>query len=218
MNASILEAARIEMTLRRRQLGGIVAMDGYRELINRARSKAADLLRPRDRVWPVFLEDLIAANLNRPPLTRASRVERVDAMPVRWVMSRPVSTRAAARRTLRILKHLQQQGYGNRLYFDDSNCGSLKYYESIVRKLCGLTSKTAEMRKGMPDVDAIVATAWPSAYTLYDARGDGRRFCSFQELRAIVPSGEQQRACREHLLHEVPRHCHGLAAGRKVVT
>lgn len=54
MNASILEAARIEMARRSRQLGGILSMGGCRELINRARTKAAALLRPRDRVRPVF--------------------------------------------------------------------------------------------------------------------------------------------------------------------
>ena len=85
MNASILEAARIEMA-RRRQLGGILARDGYRELINRARMKAVHLLRPRDRVWPVFFEDGIATNLNRPSLTRAGSVEPVDA--IRWVKCR----------------------------------------------------------------------------------------------------------------------------------
>lgn len=42
MNASILEAASIEMACRSRQLGGILATDGYRGLINRARTKAAD--------------------------------------------------------------------------------------------------------------------------------------------------------------------------------
>lgn len=206
MNASILEAARIEMA-RRRQLGGILARDGYRELINRARMKAVHLLRPRDRVWPVFFEDGIATNLNRPSLTRAGSVEPVDA--IRWVMSRPVSARRGARRTLRILGHLQQQRYGARTYFGNPDCRSLKYHESIVRKVFGLTSKIGEVRKRMPDVDAIVATAWASARIVHEARGDWRRFCSSQGLRAIVPSGEQPRACREHLLREFPLHCHG---------
>lgn len=178
---STLQAARVQVARRSRQLGGILARDGYRGLINRARSKAADWLRPRDFAWPVFPEDVIAADLSRPPLTRERRAEVVNPIAVNWVMSPPGAGSGGHTTIFRVLKFLQEHGYRNRVYFYDPHGCDLKYYQGIVREFYGFPAEVGDVREGMLDADAIMATAWPSAYAVYNARSAGKRFYFVQD-------------------------------------
>jgi hypothetical protein len=211
MNASILEAARIEMARRSRQLGGILATDGYQGLINRARRKAADWLRPSTLVWPVFPEDVIAADLSRPPLIRVRRAEPGDPILVNWVMSPPSAGSGGHTTIFRILNYLQRHGYRNRIYFYDTYGSDLKYYENIVREYYGFTSEIGDMRKGMPDADAVIATAWPSAYAVYNARSAGKRFYFVQDYEPYFHPVSSSSVFAENTYR---MRFHGIAAGR----
>ena len=89
MNASILETACVEMARRRRQLGNVLSTDGFGGVVNRVRAKAADWIRPRGLDWPVFPDDVIAADLSRPPVVRARKAAANGTICVNWIMSPP---------------------------------------------------------------------------------------------------------------------------------
>lgn len=211
MNASILEAARIQMARRGRQLSGILATDGYRGLINRARSKAADWLRPSDLVWPLFPEDAIAADLSRPPAVRRRWAEPGDPLFVNWVMSPPGIGSGGHTTIFRILNYLQRHGYSNRIYFYNPYGADLKYYEGIVRNYYGFGSEVGDVRDGMADADAIVATAWPSAYAVYNSRCAGKRFYFVQDYEPYFHPVSTQSVLAENTYR---MGFQGIAAGR----
>lgn len=181
INASILRAAGVEMARRSRQLGGILATSGYRGLINRMRTKASEWIRPSDLVWPLFPEDAITADLSRPPFACARRTNLTGPILVNWVMSPPGIGSGGHTTIFRIIKYLEQHGYRNRIYFYNPHGGDLEYYRGIVRNFYGCTSEIADVGKGMIDADAIVATAWPSAYAVYNSRSAGKRFYFVQD-------------------------------------
>ena len=211
MRASILGTAGIEIGRRGRQLGGILATDGYRGLINRVRTKVADWIRPRALVWPVLTEDVINADLARPPFARVRRAEIVDPVLVNWVMSPPGIGSGGHTTIFRIIGHLEKSGFRNRIYLYDPYGGDLDYYRRIIREFYGFTSGVDDMRGGMADADAIVATAWPSAYPVFNARSAGKRFYFVQDFEPFFhPTGTHS------LLAEntYRMNFHGITAGR----
>lgn len=181
INAPILRAAGVEMARRSRQLGGILTTSGYRGLINRVRTKASEWIRPSDLVWPLFPEDAIAADLSRPPIVRARRAKLTEPILVNWVMSPPGIGSGGHTTIFRIIRYLEQHGYRNRIYFYNPLGGDLEYCRGIVHDFYGCASEIADVGEGMIDADAIVATAWPSAYAVYNSRSAGQRFYFVQD-------------------------------------
>jgi O-antigen biosynthesis protein len=211
MNASILETACVEMARRGRQLGNVLSTDGYGGVVNRVRAKAADWIRPRDLNWPVFPEDVIAADLGRAPVIRARKAAASDAICVNWIMSPPGVGSGGHTTIFRILNYLQRQGYRNRVYFYDPYGSDLTYYERIVRESYGFDSEVGDVRQGMADADAVVATAWPSAYAAYNARSAGKRFYFVQDYEPHFHPVSTHSVLAENSYR---MRFHGITAGR----
>lgn len=180
MTIAILNATRLQVGRRSRQISRFLATDGFGSIVDRARSKASDWLRPRNVDWPVFPDDVMAADLTRPP---PAMVPKIGDTPiaVNWVMAAAGPGSGGHTTVCRIIRYLQKNGYVNRVYFYDPYGGDQKYYETIAREYYGLTCEIGNAREGMADAHAVVATGWPSAYAVYNARCSGKHFYFVQD-------------------------------------
>jgi glycosyltransferase involved in cell wall biosynthesis len=82
----------------------------------------------------------------------------------------------------RIINYLEASGYINRVYFYDVYRGDHRYYESIVRRYYGFRGPVAAVDEGMEDAHAVVATAWNTAYPVFNSRCTGKRFYFVQDF------------------------------------
>lgn len=179
---SIFKTARLQIGRRSRQVSGIFAAEGYRGIIRRARFKASDWLRPREVVWEVIPEDVLAVDIARPPAAvELLKLAPGEPISVNWVMGAAGPGSGGHTTTSRIINYLQARGYENSVYLYNPYGGDQKYYEAIARDYYGLTCKIGDLNSGMADAHALVATSWSSAYVVFRARCKGKRFYFVQD-------------------------------------
>lgn len=179
--ASVLREIPRQFGRRSRQISLIMATTGFQGLLCRARFKASDWIRPQEPVWPVVPDDIIAADLSQPFGAQVPEIDRDAPITVNWVTG-PAGPGSGGHTTLyRIVKHLQNIGYLNRVYLYDPYAGDPKYYQGLAREHYGLTCEIGDIRDGMKDADALVATSWPTAYAVFNARCAGKRFYFVQD-------------------------------------
>ena len=87
MIASILDATRLQVARRGRQVRGILATEGHRGITDRARTVVSDWMRPKGIVWPVLPDDVVAADLTRPFQPKVPKVAPGEPISVNWVTS-----------------------------------------------------------------------------------------------------------------------------------
>lgn len=211
LSAAALNTARLQIGRRSRQLTEILAKDGYRGIIHRARSKASDWVRPRTVVWPVLPEDVMAADLMRPIAPVVPAVVPGKPIVVNWVTGAAGPGSGGHMTTYRTIRYLQQSGYVNRVYLYDPYGGDHKYYEDVARNYYGVKCELGNVRHGMADAHAVVATGWPSAYAVYNARCSGKRFYFVQDYEpSFYPVGTNSVLAE----NTYRMGFHGITAGR----
>jgi len=190
MTALSFSSARLEINRRSRQVYATLAKDGYGTLLDRTRQKISDWIRPQRYDWPVFPEDVVKADLMRGPSAPVRRIEENEPIAINWVTG-PASAGSGGHTTIaRMIEYLQAKGHINRLYLYDPYSADQKYYEDILRKHFGITCEIGNVRTGMVDAHAVIATNWPSAYAVFNARSAGRRFYFVQDYEPyFYPTG-----------------------------
>ncbi len=208
---SAFQAARLQVDRRSRQVRDIVATEGYGALVDRVRAKASDWIKPRNFTWEVFPDDVIAADLTRPPPVSVPRVAAGEPITINWVMG-PAGPGSGGHTTIsRIVAYLQAHGYTNRVYFYDPYAGDRKYYEILARKHYGFTCEIGDVRAGMADAHAVMATSWQTAYPVYNARCAGKRFYFVQDFEpSFYPVGTNSVLAE----NTYRMGFHGITAGR----
>ncbi|MBD9374409.1 glycosyltransferase family 4 protein [Rhizobium sp. ARZ01] len=178
---STLSSVRLQIDRRARQISRLLATQGYRTVVDRARLKVSEWIKPRSFAWDVFPDDVTSADLIRPALPSSPNIAASEPMVINWVMG-PAGPGSGGHTTIsRVLNYLQDKGHTNRVYFYDPYCGDHKYYEMLAREHYGMTCEIGNARAGMSDAHAVLATGWPSAYGVYNARCAGKRFYFIQD-------------------------------------
>ncbi|MGH8615584.1 MAG: glycosyltransferase family 1 protein [Gammaproteobacteria bacterium] len=179
---SPIDRARVQFSRRYRQLRDTWKAEGPGGISHRARTAVARWIQPKDVVLPIRSADIIAADLSRPFQAVLPKTSPGQPVFVNWVMP-PAGPGAGGHTTLyRIVRYLEAHGYVNRLYFYDVHHGDHQYYESIVRRSYGFNGPVASLTEGMEDAHAVVATSWPTAYAVFNARRAGKRFYFVQDF------------------------------------
>ncbi|MBS3649420.1 glycosyltransferase family 1 protein [Pseudaminobacter sp. 19-2017] len=207
----VLNAARVQLGRRSRQIRTILTTDGYRRIVHRLRSKASDRLRPRNEPWLVSPEDVLAADVSQPVPVARLKVKKNEPIVVNWVIGAAAPRSGGHTTAYRMVNYLQGKGYRNRVYLHDPFGGDHKYYAAIAREHYGLHCEIGDLRKGMSDAHAVVATDWASAYAVFNARCTGKRFYFVQDFEPyFYPVGTNS------LLAENTYRMgfHGITAGR----
>lgn len=165
-----------------RQVRDVCAQEGIAGLVDRLRRVAARALAPESALLPVVPYDVIAADLSRPFHPPPIRVTADTPLSVNWVLI-PPGPRAGGYTTLfRIIRYLSAHGYENRVYFYNVFRADHAYYASIARDHYGFSGKVIAIEEGMEDAHAVVATSWPTAYAVFNAKCSGVRAYLVQDF------------------------------------
>lgn len=152
-----------------------------RGLALRARITGARWLHPRDAILEVRRGDVLAADLARPFHPAIPEVAAGQRIVVNWVTTPPSRGSGGHTTLFRIINYLQAHGYDNRVYLYDVYGADHRYYASIVREYYAFAGPVAPADDGMGDAHAVVATAWTTAYPVFNARCTGKRFYLVQD-------------------------------------
>lgn len=170
-----------QIARRRRQLGSVWATEGARGVVKRLRTSMSNRIRPKDMEWAVLPQDVVKADLGQrfepsvPPLPAGERIV------VNWVIGPAGPGSGGHTTTYRMVRYLEENGFANHVYFYDPYGGDHQYYEKIARDFYGVRCPIASIAHGMEDAHAVVATGWPSAYAVFNARCSGKRFYFIQD-------------------------------------
>jgi O-antigen biosynthesis protein len=171
----------IQLGRRSRQLRDLWDAEGLGGITDRVRKAAVDWLAPAESVLPVRREDVLAADLTRPFQPTIPSVISGQPLTINWVTT-PASAGSGGHTTLfRIIRYLEAHGYRNRVYFYDVYRGDFEYYKSIVRNYYDFHGIVAKVDDGMEDAHIVMATGWPTAYSVFNARCAGKRFYFIQD-------------------------------------
>lgn len=110
------------------------------------------------------------------------RIAPGDPISINWVTT-PSGPGSGGHATFcRIIKYLDNAGYDNRIFFYHVHRADHKYFERVAREHYGLTCPIGDIRDGMRDADAVVATSWSTAYPVFNTACAGKRFYFVQDF------------------------------------
>lgn len=179
---SRIEQTQVQLGRRYRQVRDLLRADGPRGIADRVRRAAAEWLTPNNVMMPFRPADVIAADLSRPFQPMIPKVAPGEPVIVNWVMIPQGAGAGGATTAFRIIRYLETHGYVNRIYFHNVYRADHYYYESIVRRFYKFDGQVASVDEGMEDAHAVVATAWQTAYPVFNSRCSGKRFYFVQDF------------------------------------
>ena len=179
---SLLEQFGVQLGRRYRQVGELLAVEGLRGITERIRRAAAERIAPKNALMPVRPADVLTADVSKPFQPPIPQLLPTQPITVNWVMV-PPGPRSGGHTTLfRIIRYLEARGYTNRVYFYNVYRGDHRYYESIVRTHYDFHGEVTDVDEGMKNAHAVVASAWPTAYPVFNSRCAGKRFYFVQDF------------------------------------
>jgi glycosyltransferase involved in cell wall biosynthesis len=184
---SILQTA-TQAGRRYRQLRALWSMNDMGEIVDRLRGAAAEKLRPKQTALPVRRDDILTADLSRN--AQISIPEMVPGKPllINWVMVPPGPGSGGHTTIFRMIRYLEAHGYVNRVYFYNIYGADHRYYESILRHYYGFHGYVGDADREMEDAHAVFATAWSTAYCVFNSRCRGKRFYFVQDYEPYFHS------------------------------
>jgi O-antigen biosynthesis protein len=187
---SSIHRARKQLGRRTRQIRRLWAVEGSGGITDRVRRVAAQHLAPKDVPMPVRRSDVIAADLSKPVEPPLLDLKQGRRPTINWVIC-PAGAGAGGHTTIfRVIRYLESHGYFNRVYFYNVFGADHGYYEEIVRSYYDFHGPVASIDGGMLDAHAVVATAWQTAYPVFNARSAGKRFYFVQDFEPFFyPAG-----------------------------
>jgi O-antigen biosynthesis protein len=170
-----------QISRRWRQFARILQTEGTRGISSRVRRGVSKRLMERNIDWEVMPQDLVAADLANPFAPAALPLGGTEPIRVNWVVEPPGPYSGGHTTLFRTIRYLEAQGYLNRIYFYDPYRGDHDYYKQIARDYHNVTCPIDNISDGLTDAHALVATAWQTAYPVFNARSAGERFYFVQD-------------------------------------
>ena len=176
---------------RGRQVTALCRDYGVRGLSEHALGALARRIAPAQEWPPVRTADLLSADLSRPFRPPSLPLQAPDdPLVINWVCTPPGPGAGGHSTLFRIVNHLAERGHRNRVYLYDVYCGDLDYQADIVRRHFGFGGPVARVEDGLEDAHAVVASAWSTAYPVFNARCAGKRFYFVQDFEpSFYPVG-----------------------------
>lgn len=177
---------------RLRQMSRIAAEEGAGQIGRRALLAAARRFDVCAAVPPeVRWADVRAADIAvRRPVT-VPPIPADQRLAVNWVTSPPSRNSGGHSTMFRLVEHLESLGHLCRLYLYDVYGSSADDHEATVRTAFpGFRGPVLDVRHGMTDAHAVFATAWPTAYPVFNDPCAGMRFYLVQDYEPwFYPAG-----------------------------
>jgi glycosyltransferase involved in cell wall biosynthesis len=185
-------AARAQLLHRWRQLQWLARHEGVSGVSRRLRTRLAGAMGTRP-AWPVHPADVLGADLDRRFVPPVLPVIAGEPLWLNWVMAGPSVGSGGHTTVFRMVRHLEAHGYRNRIYLYDPALTDDRHYADIIRDHYGFSGPVARLDGAMQDAHGVIATAWPSAYAVYNARCAGKRFYFVQDLEPeFYPAGVER--------------------------
>jgi glycosyltransferase involved in cell wall biosynthesis len=186
----MIDKMQIQLGRRYRQVRGIWRSEGIAEVSDRVRRAVCSVLAPKNTILPVRAKDVVAADLSQPLRTRTLAMVAGEPLTVNWVTTPPSPGSGGHTTLFRIVRYLEEHGYRNRVYFYDVYGGDHRYYAEIVRDYYNFHGPVANVDEGMQDAHVVMATAWQSAYPIFNSTCAGKRFYFIQDFEPdFFPAG-----------------------------
>jgi hypothetical protein len=167
---------------RSRQVERIVAEHALREVGNRALLAVAKRLGSEGGPPPVRLSDVRAADLTTPRVTRVPEIPSDGRLTINWVTTPPGHGSGGHTTMFRLIEHLEAAGHTCRIYLYDTYGSRASDHEPTVRSAFHrVKAEVLDVLDGMADAHAVFATAWMTAYPVYNDPCQGRRFYLVQD-------------------------------------
>ena len=133
--------------------------------------------------WPVSRQDLLAVDLTHPRVFRWRRVRAGTPLWINVIITPPAPGSGGHTTLFRLVTHLERAGHRVRLYLDDVHGNDAAWYAPLIARWWpDMRATVHDARPGLGDADAVVATAWPTAYRAYCDPCAGKRFYLVQDF------------------------------------
>lgn len=157
--------------------------EGARGLARRVVRRVAHHMPLPDAPWPVSRADLVAADLTVARTFAWRRVRSGTPLWINVIITPPAPGSGGHTTVFRLVTHLEAVGHRVRLYLDDVHGSDAVWYASrIAQWWPDMRATVHDARNGLGDADAVIATAWPTAYRAYLDPASGKRFYLVQDF------------------------------------
>jgi glycosyltransferase involved in cell wall biosynthesis len=173
---------------RYRQFRKLLATKELRKTVILIRAATADHIRPKNIPPPVGFDQVLAADLSHPAQFSIPDILPGRPIELNWVMVPPGPGSGGHTTIFRIIRYLEAHGYINRVYFYNIYGADHQYYESIIRDFYNFHGYVGKMDREMEDAHAVIATAWSTAYPVFNSNCRGKRFYFVQDYEPYFHS------------------------------
>ena len=168
---------------RTRQLRRILADGGPREVGARALQRLVKRLDVPDDVPPVRTADVLAADIGAGWTAERLPLGPGEPMQINIVTTPPATGSGGHTTTFRLISYLEARGNVCRVYLYDVYGGDARFHEQHIRSMFpALRAEILDVEAGLSDAHTTVATSWPTAYPVFNARVRGDRTYLVQDF------------------------------------
>jgi len=211
-----MSASQVSLPDRWRQARRLIDTEGVRGVTDRVRRRGANLLAPAPGTsLRVAREDFRgAADLIAAGGVHPAPLPWKDGEPleIAWVDMPPSAGSGGQTTIFRMVQALEAAGHHCVLYVLDQHGWSMDQHRAtIARWWPGVRAEIRDVRDGIADAHAVIATCWESVYPVVASPSRGTRFYFVQDFEPLFhPAGS------EYLLAEATYRfgLHGITAGR----
>ena len=140
--------------------------------------------KPQSIVWPVYPDDVKTAQWikNKAPKTNQKKKSSPPFV-FNWVLP-PMGESSGGHTTIfRIIQFLESKGHHCRVYFyDPLNTNTLRSLTENLKHYPSITADLFYNEKAMQEADGIFATSWHTAYPVFNAKTDAKKFYFVQDF------------------------------------
>jgi hypothetical protein len=144
----------------------------------------------RSIIWPVTTEDIIAADWTHPkPSPTLTKLD--PPYKIAWVVPPMGPVSGGHADIFRTISYFESKGHECLLYFYDVlETSSLEIIKENLKNYSPIKGKLFYNAKNIEDCDAIFATNWHTAYTVFNHTGTARKYYYVQDFEpAFEPVG-----------------------------
>jgi O-antigen biosynthesis protein len=212
LTSSMLERTGAEVGRRYRQVRRIWIEQGTQGLQEWLQRAIAARIAPRSTPLEVRPTDVLSADIRVGRLWPPLPFDGKGPLVVNWVMAPPHARSGGHTTIFRLIKHLEQTGNVCRVYLYDVYGGDAAYYSHRLRRAFpSFNGEIHDAAGGMADAHAVVATAWPTAYSVFNDRCRGMRFYLVQDFEPWFHPPGARNVLAEHTYR---MGFHAITAGR----
>jgi len=125
----------------------------------------------------------MAADLTKLRTFSGRRVRAGTPLWINVIITPPAPGSGGHTTVFRLVTHLEAVGHRVRLYLDDVHGNDAAWFASQIGQWWPEMRATVhDARNGLGDADAVIATAWPTAYRAYLDPAAGKRFYLVQDF------------------------------------